>query len=70
MLGDQSKHGLMVRSGVDREETVGTSSVPLATSAVTTQSPFGGALTPLKNANLVGSTGEVWSGEVSGSMTA
>jgi len=23
MLGDQSKHGLMVRSGADREETVG-----------------------------------------------
>jgi len=25
MLGDRGKHGLMVRSGVDREETVGTS---------------------------------------------
>jgi len=30
MLGDRGKHGLMVRGGVDREETVGTSSEALS----------------------------------------
>jgi len=59
----------MVRGGVDREETVGISSEALGDISSSDMSPFGGALTPLKNANLVGSAGSVWSSEVSGSMT-
>jgi len=59
----------MVRGGVDREETVGISSEALDDISSSDMSPFRRALTPLKNANLVGSVGSVWSSEVSGSMT-
>jgi hypothetical protein len=70
MLGDRGKDRLVVRSSVDREETVGTSGKAFGdVSSNDTVAPFGGALTPLKKANWVGSAGSVWSREVRGSMT-